>query len=100
MGESMEKVLLRETKEESGFKVRIKNMLPHCICKNWNLPGYFQHTLVFCYITRKLSGKLCSKDSKIDELRWVAPEKALKMDLIFSARIFLRLYMEQRAAVK
>jgi len=100
MGESMEEAIMREAKEESGFRIKIKKMLPHCICKNWELPGYFQHTLVFCYVTKKLSGKMHSEDHKIDELRWVSPQKALKMDLIFSARIFIKLYLKQKAVVK
>jgi mutator protein MutT len=100
MGESLEKTIKREAKEESGFKISVGKMLPHCICKNWELPGYFQHTLVFCYVTKKLSGKLHSKDPKIDELKWVTPGKALKMDLIFSARIFLKLYLKKKSTVK
>lgn len=96
MGESLEEALLREAKEESGFRIKIKKMLPHCIRKNWNLPNYFQHTLVFCYASKKISGKLGSKDAKIDELKWAKPEDALKIDLIFSARIFLDIYLKQK----
>jgi len=99
-GESLEEALIRESKEESGFKVKIKKMLPRCIRKNWNLPNYFQHTLVFCFVTKKISGKLGSKDAKIDELRWAKPEDALKMDLIFSARTFLELYLQEKAKMK
>ncbi|MFA6047936.1 MAG: NUDIX hydrolase [Parcubacteria group bacterium] len=100
MGESLEEALLREAKEESGFKVKIKKMLPHCIRKNWKLPNHFLHVLVFCYVTKKLSGRLCSKDAKIDGLKWVKPKDALKMDLIFSARIFLKLYLQEKARMK
>jgi 8-oxo-dGTP pyrophosphatase MutT (NUDIX family) len=96
MGESLEKTLKREALEESGLKIAVKKLMPHCICKNWNLPDYFQHTLVFCYDCRKISGKLICRDHKIKELRWAKPEEALKADLIFSARIFLKMYLEEK----
>ncbi|MDR3559559.1 MAG: NUDIX hydrolase [Candidatus Pacebacteria bacterium] len=96
MGEGPEETLVREAKEESGLKIAVSELLPQCICKNWERPGHFQHTLVFCYGARKLSGRLVSDGHKIDELKWVTPQAALEMDLIFSARIFIELYLEQR----
>jgi ADP-ribose pyrophosphatase YjhB (NUDIX family) len=98
MGESLEETLQREACEESGLKIRVGKLLPHCICKNWELPGYFQHTLVMCYAVRKISGKLDSQDRKIKELRWLNPKDALKMDLIFSARIFIKMYLASKKA--
>ena len=94
MGESLEDTLKREAKEESGLNVKVNKLLPHCICKNWKLPGYFQHTLVLCYGCRKISGKLDCRDHKIRELKWAIPKEALKLDLIFSADIFLQLHRQ------
>jgi 8-oxo-dGTP diphosphatase len=90
MGESLEETLIREIKEETNLKIKIKKFLPHTICKNWDFPDYFQHTLLFCYECKKVSGKLKSNDKKIKELKWVKTKEALKMDLIFSAREYLK----------
>lgn len=89
MGESLEQTLCREIKEETNLKIKVEKFLSKTICKNWDLPGYFQHTLLFCYECQKISGKLKSNDKKIKELKWVKIEDAFKMDLIFSAREYL-----------
>lgn len=88
-GESLEDTLMREAKEETGLKVKIKKFLPKTICKNWKLKNYYQHTLLFCFSCQKVSGKMKNTDKKIKELRWMKRIDALKMDLIFSAREYL-----------
>ncbi len=91
MGESLEETLRRETREESGLEIEIKEFLPKSICKNWELPGYFQHTLIFCYTCKAISGELKTQDPKIKELRWMKKEDVLKLDLLFSAREYLEM---------
>ncbi len=91
MGESLEETLIREVDEETGFKIKIEKMLPYSICKNWELLELFQHTLLFCYVCRVVSGELQNREDKIRELRWVTQEEALKLDLLFSAREYLEM---------
>lgn len=91
MGESLEETLVREAREESGLEIEIKRLLPRSICKNWNLPDYFQHTLIFCYVCKATSGEIKTQDPKIKELRWMKKEDALKLDLLFSAKEYLEM---------
>lgn len=96
MGESLEETLVREVKEETGLTVKIARLLPRSICKNWRLKNYYQHTLLFCYVCRAVSGKLACRDKKIRELKWVKLKDTLKLDLLFSARDYLELYLSKK----
>ncbi|MFA7319223.1 MAG: NUDIX domain-containing protein [Parcubacteria group bacterium] len=91
VGESLEETLTREIEEETGLGVVVEKLLPKSICKNWELPGLFQHTLLFCYVCQATSGELQNREEKIKELRWVKKEELFGMDLLFSAREYLEM---------
>jgi 8-oxo-dGTP diphosphatase len=91
MGESLEETLIREVEEETGLEIEIEKLLPKSICKNWELPNYFQHTLLFCYVCNVAAGQLQNREEKIKELRWVRKENIFELDLLFSAKEYLEM---------
>jgi len=91
MGESLEETLIREIEEETGLGIVIEKLLSKSICKNWELPGLFQHTLLFCYVCKVVAGQLRNREEKIKELRWVKKGDVFQMDLLFSAREYLEM---------
>jgi mutator protein MutT len=92
IGESLEETIKREIKEETGLKVKVKDFLSKSICKNWDFPNYYQHTLLFCYVCEPVGGKMQNKEDKIIELKWVKRKDVFKFDLLFSAREYLELF--------
>lgn len=89
-GESLEETLKREIFEETGLNVEINELIPKCVSKNWEHQDYLQHTLVFCFKCKLINGELCLKDHKINQLKWVKPEEALKLDLLPTTEEFLK----------
>lgn len=94
-GESLKDTLIREILEETGYSVSILDLLPECVSKNWEHDDYLQHTLVFCYRCKLLSGEMRLKDPKIKVLKWVTPKTAQKLDLLPTTQVFIDLYLKE-----
>jgi hypothetical protein len=57
-------------------------MLPTHVFNLWKTEDTHQHTLVFCYKSKKKSGELKSNDPKIQSLQRVKKEDLHKYDLL------------------
>ena len=80
--ENLKETILREIKEETGLDVDIWEMLPTHILNLRKTEEIHQHTLVFCYKSKKTWGELSSKDHKIQDLQRVKKEDLHKYDLL------------------
>ncbi len=92
LGESLKDTLIREIQEETGLHVDILKLLPDCVSKEWEHEDYLQHTLVFCYHCSLIDGKLHLNDHKINELKWVLPQEAQKLDLLPTTKVFIDMF--------
>jgi len=92
LGESLIDTLIREISEETGMTVEIGGLLPKTVFKTWDYHTHIQHTHLLCYVCKKKEGTPRLGDSMIGELRWVTPEEALALDLLPTAREFLKMY--------
>jgi ADP-ribose pyrophosphatase YjhB (NUDIX family) len=91
-GESLKETLIREIEEETGLNVEIVKLLPDCVSKEWKHEEYLMHTLVFCYQCRLINGKIRLGDHKINELKWMKPLEAEKLDLLPTTKVFIELF--------
>jgi 8-oxo-dGTP pyrophosphatase MutT (NUDIX family) len=96
-GESLKDTLIREIQEETGLRVDILRFLPDCVSKEWQHEDYLQHTLVFCYHCKLIDGKLHLNDNEINELKWVLPQDAQKLDLLPTTKVFIDLFNEKNS---
>ena len=87
-GEETKSAALRETKEECGIDIKIKNL--HGV---YSYPGWLE--VVIVYLSEYLSGKLIAGDESTD-MRLFSPEKIPWDDLAFrSTTDALKDYCEQ-----
>ncbi|MBU0757052.1 MAG: NUDIX domain-containing protein [Nanoarchaeota archaeon] len=95
-GESLKETLQREIEEETGLHVETLELLPDCVSKEWEHMEYLQHTLVFCYHCRLIDGKMHLNDHKINDLIWVFPREAQKLDLLPTTKVFIDLFCKNK----
>ncbi len=80
--EWLEDTILREIKEKTWLDVDIYEMLPIHIFNLWKTEEVHQHTLIFCYKSRKKWWNISLNDHKIQDLKWVKKEDLHKYDLL------------------
>jgi 8-oxo-dGTP diphosphatase len=60
----------REIKEETGYKVKTKILVPVIQTNTWHYKECIQHTIVLCYICKLNGGKLDKTDHHTNEVKW------------------------------
>lgn len=71
-GETPEQAVERELFEETGYKVKVKELIPYTKVSMWQYLNYKQHTVIFFYICELLNDEHSNmKDGKINEYKLV-----------------------------
>lgn len=71
-GETPEQAVIREAFEETGYKVRIKGMIPLSHANVWYYPDRKQHTVVFGYYGEIISDeRFISSDKDVNYIKWI-----------------------------
>ena len=82
-GESPERALIRECKEEIGCDISIVRMLPITLTKIWETgDGHTMHFVVLCYEARITNGVPMPGDPKVSEIKWYGPEEIERIELM------------------
>ncbi len=55
-GEHPEQTAIRETKEESGYDVRVDYLIPKLISSKWESPEREGHQILICYVCSLIGG--------------------------------------------
>ena len=82
MGESIEKNLIREAKEETGYKIKPLEQLRPIIVKTQKYPTWSYQVYLIPYICSITSGSGRHNDAEVLEARFVKPEEISKMKFV------------------
>lgn len=92
LGETMEKAVVREVREETGLDVEVVRLL---LVQEAIFPSEFHdadnHFIFFDYLCRAQSEKPVLDQKEIQEYVWLDPKKAIEMDLeSYTRRLVLK----------
>ena len=94
-GELPEQTAIREAKEESGYDVKIKYILPKLISSKWVSPEREAQQILVCYVCNLLGGKSTIPNHGVSEIKWFSIDKAPKNEDCLPGTIdFLNFYKE------
>lgn len=80
--ENLEETVIREVKEETWLDIDIQKMIPTHVFNLRKTEDVHQHTLVFCYKSKRIWWELSCNDPKIKELMRVNIKELSKYDLL------------------
>jgi len=81
LGETMEKALIREVKEEVGLKIKpiiLLKIQEGIYSKEFWKP---KHYIMMDFLCELVSGKVKIDEDEVQSYFWIKPEKALKMNV-------------------
>lgn len=93
-GEKIIKALERETKEETGLKIKPINIIAFgelINSKDFHRPAHF---IYFDLLAKTLTKKIKIDNKEIKDYKWVKPKEAIKMDLAESYPETIKKYMK------
>ena len=74
-GEDPETAVIREIKEETGYDIRVRRMIPITKTSLWNYPDHKRHVLLLGFDCEHVSGELSMSDGKIKDVKWFRPDE-------------------------
>jgi len=69
-GEHPEQTAIRETKEETGYNIKVNYLLPKLISSKWESLEREGHQILICYVCSLLGGKSVIPDHGVSEIKW------------------------------
>jgi 8-oxo-dGTP diphosphatase len=69
-GEDPEKTVVREIKEETGYDIKVKNMIPITKTSTWDYPDHKRHVLLLGFECECVSGEINKEDGRIKDVKW------------------------------
>tara|TARA_Y100000310_G_C20513214_1_gene729894 strand:- start:323 stop:760 length:438 start_codon:yes stop_codon:yes gene_type:complete len=93
-GETPEEACEREAKEESGYDVKVKSLVPKIVSSQWEHPDRLSQQILIAYVCEVLSGEASLDDHGVSEVKWFTVEEAIKLDCLPGTHDFLKIYLE------
>lgn len=92
-GETPEETAVRESKEETGYDIKIDYLLPKILSSKWESKEREAQQILICYACSIVDGKVTLKDHGVSEIKWFKIEDAPKDSECLPGTIeFLNLY--------
>jgi len=89
-GESPEEALIRETKEEIGCDIEVKEIVPLIQSRIWQTINDQEiHVIIICYKAKIVNGEPRPIDEKVSEVGWFSKEKIESMDILKDVKDFI-----------
>ncbi|MFA4887123.1 MAG: NUDIX hydrolase [Candidatus Nanoarchaeia archaeon] len=96
-GETPEETAVRETKEESGYKVEVQSIIPKLISSKWESQNRASQQILIGYICKLIGGESTLPDHGVSEIKWFNLRDAPKNSECLPGTIdFLNLYNPSR----
>lgn len=92
-GETPAEACVRETKEESGFDVETKRLIPEIISSFWEHPDRISQQILLCYICNLKGGNVSLDDPGVSDVKWFEIEKAKELECLPGTHEFLDYYL-------
>lgn len=89
-GENPEQTIVREIKEETGVKVKVKRLLPTVYTKYWDYPWGIQHTILLGYECELISEGKRIKDHHVEDVMWIELSNVKKLDRLPGVDFFIK----------
>ncbi len=93
-GESPAEACEREALEESGYKVKVKKLLPEIYSSKWEYPDRVSQQILICYVCELVGGEASLDDPGVMNVKWCTPEEILNLDVLPVTHKFLNDYLE------
>jgi len=94
-GELPENTAVREAKEESGYDIKIKYILPRILSSKWVGPGRESQQILICYVCSLIGGESLLQDHGVSEIKWFNIKEVPRDDECLPGTIdFLNIYLE------
>lgn len=92
-GEIPEQTAIRETKEESGYEIKIEYLIPKLISSKWESSEREAQQILICYVCSLLGGELVLQDHGVNEIKWFKLNEVPKdLDCLPGTIDFLKIY--------
>mgnify|MGYP001565699468 FL=1 len=69
-GELPEEALMREIKEETGYKIKVLDKNPILYTQTWEYHDFLQHTLLLGFRCKTIGKQKPMRDKRIKEVAW------------------------------
>lgn len=89
LGESLEDTCRRELIEETGYEVAIDSMIPFHFEQVWESTQRALEVVVLGFKCHLVSGRPHLEDHKINDIRWVMPDKIYDLQLLAGTSEFV-----------
>lgn len=94
-GETPEEAVQREVFEETGYQVKVKEIVPYSNVSIWKYANYIQHTVVFSYICELKSNKhIDIIDKCVNKYKWIDYNQIENYDFLPGAKEAIKAAMK------
>lgn len=88
--ETAESTIIKETREETGYKVKIIKQLQGIAVKDHQFPNSSYQVYLIPFVCKIIGGKLRLNDAEVLKAKWISPENYKKFTLMPGDNKYLR----------